>query len=311
MINTLQITNFQSHKDTTLEFVDGVNVIIGSSDSGKTTIIRAIRWLAHNRPSGESFRSHWGGDTVVRTTLPEGKNGAVVSRIRTDKNRNEYLLVSYENESLFKAVKSEVPEEIQQLLNLNSINLQAQHDGPFLLDKSSGEVAKHFNIIANLDVIDRSIQKVQKWIRSTTNSISNYEERKETLEANLTEYEHLDDFEKDVIALENLSNKFEDRSRSCEQLRSLIESIVTIANELKKHEHLLSLETAVDKTIKIIQEKKGLHVRIKGLKIFIQDCIDTKSQYKELQQLVKKKEQKFKEEFPNVCPLCGQEVEND
>jgi len=65
MIKTLSIQNYQSHKDSTLEFDPGVNVIVGSTDSGKTAIIRALRWLIWNRPNGDSFRSTWGGDTKV------------------------------------------------------------------------------------------------------------------------------------------------------------------------------------------------------------------------------------------------------
>jgi len=56
MIKYLQIQNFQSHKDSLLEFDPGVNVIVGSSDSGKTAVIRALRWLVWNRPSGDAFR---------------------------------------------------------------------------------------------------------------------------------------------------------------------------------------------------------------------------------------------------------------
>jgi len=45
MINSLTIQNFQSHKNTTLEFDNGINIIIGQSDSGKTAIIRALNWV--------------------------------------------------------------------------------------------------------------------------------------------------------------------------------------------------------------------------------------------------------------------------
>ena len=69
MIQKLNIQNFQSHKDTKLEFHPGVNVIIGQSDSGKTAIIRALRWLIWNRPGGDDFRSDWGGGTVVKIKI--------------------------------------------------------------------------------------------------------------------------------------------------------------------------------------------------------------------------------------------------
>ena len=65
MIKSLSIKNYQSHKDSYLEFSEGVNCILGGSDNGKTAIIRAINWIMTNRPLGESFRSNWGGKTEV------------------------------------------------------------------------------------------------------------------------------------------------------------------------------------------------------------------------------------------------------
>ena len=59
MIKEIDIVNFQSHKSTHLDLVPGVNVIVGASDSGKSAIIRALRWLIWNRPVGDAFISHW------------------------------------------------------------------------------------------------------------------------------------------------------------------------------------------------------------------------------------------------------------
>ena len=41
----IEIVNFQSHANTKLNFDEGVNVIIGPSDSGKTAVIRAMKWI--------------------------------------------------------------------------------------------------------------------------------------------------------------------------------------------------------------------------------------------------------------------------
>lgn len=48
MISKITIRNFQTHKKSELEFTDGVNLIVGSSDNGKSSVIRAFRWLAEN-----------------------------------------------------------------------------------------------------------------------------------------------------------------------------------------------------------------------------------------------------------------------
>ena len=88
MIKKLNILNFQSHKDTSLSFAPGVNVIVGASDSGKSAIIRALRWLIWNRPVGDAFRSHWGGETQVVVVTDELDT---ITRLK-EKSGNYYFI---------------------------------------------------------------------------------------------------------------------------------------------------------------------------------------------------------------------------
>jgi len=49
MLKKISIQNFQSHKKTELDLVDGINVIYGLSQSGKSAILRALNWIIFNR----------------------------------------------------------------------------------------------------------------------------------------------------------------------------------------------------------------------------------------------------------------------
>ena len=49
MIKSVEFQNFQSHKKTILEFVPGVNIIVGLSDAGKSAVMRAIKWCLKNQ----------------------------------------------------------------------------------------------------------------------------------------------------------------------------------------------------------------------------------------------------------------------
>ena len=44
----VEIKDFQSHKNTNIEFSEGFNCIIGRSDSGKSAILRALRLVICN-----------------------------------------------------------------------------------------------------------------------------------------------------------------------------------------------------------------------------------------------------------------------
>lgn len=156
MLDTIKIENFQSHEDTVLELHPILNVIVGSSDSGKTAIVRAMRWLVFNRPIGDAFRSTWGGGTSVSVVI----GGDTVSRIKRG-SKNLYCL----NGEELLGFGQTVPEDVQKLLQLDSINFQGQLDTSFLLSQHPSEVARFFNGIVGLNIVDAVISISQKrWL---------------------------------------------------------------------------------------------------------------------------------------------------
>ncbi len=56
MISTLRLQNFRSYKDSSFEFDDGINIVVGPNASGKTNLLEAILVLA----SGKSYRARDG-----------------------------------------------------------------------------------------------------------------------------------------------------------------------------------------------------------------------------------------------------------
>lgn len=191
MINSLILNNFQSHKHSGLEFDPGLNVIIGPSDSGKTAIIRAMRWVVWNRPLGNAMCSNWGGETSIEI------NANNISVIRKEGKEKSYLL----NDLEFKAFGTSVPDEIVNALNLSEINLQSQLDAPFLLSQSAGEVAQHFNRIANLDKIDTGLQNIQSWIKKISKDIDYKNTQLEQNKTDLEKFDYLEKFETDPCTL--------------------------------------------------------------------------------------------------------------
>ena len=251
MIKSLQIQNFQSHADTLLEFSEGVNVIVGSSDSGKTAIIRALRWLVWNKPGGDSFRSFWGGDTEI--TLETEK--ASITRSKGKANRYEL------NDQSFEAFGTEVPKEIQQELNLSEINLQSQLDSPFLLSNSAGEVAQHFNKVANLDRIDSAQQLVQKWIRELTSDIKYAEGQETKLQESLIQFDHLPKFEIEVEVLEGLESQKKVKQSQFDKLDKLNWDIIENRAYIEQESDKLKIEPQLNQVLEQIEAQKALKVK--------------------------------------------------
>lgn len=349
MIKTIEIQNFQSHKHSTLELHPNVNVIVGRSDSGKTAIIRALKWVIWNRPSGESFRSRWGGKTKVDLTFIDDQK---VSRIK-DKGENQYQL----NSSVFSAFGTEVPKEITEALQMNDINLQQQFDAPFLLSASSGEAASHFNKIAHIDQIGTSQKIIQSWIREIERTKAAAEKEVENTTVQLQEFEYLSRFEADLEGLELLNKDLITLYRSVSQIEKTVNTIQQIQQEIVTESEILTLEPillsvlkTLDQQTELEKQEQQLYDLIKKLErleteiteadsfislsksveslLSLYQQVDSLKQEKskidqtinkiidnqtKLSQLQKEQEQLqllFKKSMPDVCPLCNQPITN-
>ena len=347
MINQIQIKNFQSHKDTILTFSPGVNVITGSSDHGKSAIIKALRWLIWNKPSGDDFRSHWGGDTEVTAKL---EDGVVVSRIK----KGSENLYKVDNLS-FTAFGASVPEEVEKILNLTDINLQQQLNLPFLLTETPGNVAKHFNRVAKIDKINKTEKKINSEISQINLTIGKHEDDIQKYELELKELPNLEKIEIKLEILEKMERKRNTLSKNISDLRVLIRHIDIVDSEIIEDSKLLTFEKKIDQLIVKINERDSIEDDMSRLDSLMTDIRETdfktsqfnrKTQHegqvnnilikiekrriitanvKTLQivvdkiyysdkKLVKTKENvvtmevRFKEEMGDVCVLCGSKL---
>lgn len=196
MLNKIKIQNFQAHKKLIVELDPRVTTIVGSSDTGKSAVIRALRWLCQNSPSGEAFIREGSEGCTVTLEFDDHR----ISR-RKGKGTNEYVV---DGETL-KSFGSSVPEPASKLLNVSPLNFQQQHDPPFWFSDSAGQVSKNLNSIVDLELIDESLSRINKKVsKSQTEEeicktrLEAAREKKKSLEwvkEATSEYFHLDEFE--------------------------------------------------------------------------------------------------------------------
>ena len=284
MIKSLEINNFQSHERSRLEFNPGVNVIIGSSDNGKTACIRSLRWAIWNKPSGDAIRSWWGGDTWVRV---ETEKGYV---IRSKDKMDKYILttyqsnkkgVSHEEEHTFKAFGTGVPEEISRFFNFSEINLQLQLDSVFLLSKTSGEVAAHFNKIAKLDEIDTSTQNINGWIKRLGNDITYQKQQVKSLSDELTKYDYLEKVEIKLEVLESKTSESRDLKRKRDQLWDLMWEIKDVKSNIDAESEIIVHEKAVNNLLSLIKTRREYQEKRKQLYNLAEDIREIKEEVKQ------------------------------
>lgn len=238
MIKSIAMKNFQSHKDTTVIFCDGINAIVGLSDSGKTSILRAIDWVVNNKPSGEEFISSWSDETSVAITLD---NGVVVKRGRTPSD-NYYMI----NDEIFRAFGVHVPVEIKNVMNMEQINIEKQLDPPFLLGSSPGEVAQILNQIVDLGGIDHAISNIRKEKMKADQEHKTEKTRWEESIEQLRQYDNLPAMEKDVDCIQVTAQHIEDAHRKIKNINKLIRNMEYQQDLISEHASDLLFENQIN-----------------------------------------------------------------
>lgn len=310
MINSLTIHNFQSHKNTDLDFHKGVNAIIGQSDCGKTAILRALKWVVSNKPSGEAFRSKWGGDTEVRIHID--KHDQVIRQKDTE---NKYRIERVNKGDItlldFKSFGQDVPEDIKKLLNISPINFQTQHAAPFLLSNSSGEVARYLNKIVQLDKIDIANTNINSTLRKEKQDLQYETGRLTELDEKLKGYVWLGTAEGCLVKLEQFEASLIEKKLDRRELVQLRDSIIETEETIEEIDEIVQHEDEVNRLIELQEKIDAKKERFDDLTALYNNIVDTKERISDLNTKIDVGQKEFERLMPQVCPLCGRGGENE
>ena len=222
MIRSIKLVGFQSHVDTTINLTDGLNVITGPSDSGKTAIIRAVRWVALNEPQGDAVVNQSVGYAQVTIITDTG----VITKVR-NKGKVRYE-ININGESI-RYDKSEIPQEIYQILGINKTSFgdvdvvlpfAFQLDAPFLISSPASFGGKVLGKICNADKVELAVKK-------SSREVSQANDAKRQAEKTIEETK---------LALESYTNlgEVEERLNQCQELVSKIEKGIVNRDTLAK-----------------------------------------------------------------------------
>ena len=338
-IQSIKIENFQSHKDTELDLSPGVNVIIGVSDSGKSAIIRALKWITFNRPLGEAFRSSWGGITKVTMELEKHQ----VIRLK-EGVKNVYKTDGHS----FHAIGTDVPDEIKQRIGLDQVNFQGQIDPHFMFTLSPGDVAEYLNKLVGLKKIDLGSATIKSVLSSINQKLTALESSKASYELQVKDYANVPALDKKIGKVENMESVKKDAVQRKEVIDDflikysfvqrdleIVKDVKHLKDRVQKVQELVSeWSTTLDKSVdllcqieqakllsKLIQKlpkpksvdglikdeqelknKRDSIKKLNGLVLLIQRVSKEINQVKNE---IQKDEDTFKELMPDVCPLCG------
>lgn len=346
MISQLRLKNFQAHKNTVLDFNDGINVITGQSDQGKSSIIRALYWLFFNRPSGNEFLK-WGENSCSVTAKTKEHT---IKRTKSDK-RNSYII----DGQIFNAVRTDVPTELKEIINITPTNIALQDDSYFLLSLQPGEVARKLNQVAGIDQIDSSLQYVNRIIKQQSSEINHLEKEIDQKKEELKKLDPIENLKEIYNKYENLVSLIMNREYSLKSVKEVqsrildlektfkmekdaqtVESYLIVMNNLLKtiercierSRRLIYLRRTIERTkskvSKINHHQKDAENKLATMKkllnledpskVFyqIERILTYENKIEELSSRIDESEQEIeglKEEL-QICPLCGNTFKN-
>lgn len=293
-IEYIEILNFQSHANTKLDFDEGVNVIIGPSDSGKTAVIRALKWIFFNEPSGTDIIKK--GEDSAKVTL-KLNTGFKIIRGRS-KSKNYYEIISPENETQrFEGFGVNVPQEIINLTGINkidlgnmkkSLNIAEQLESPFLITDSPSIKANALGKLAGVDIIDKALGNLSKDIYEINSARKSIEKEIRDQKDILKNFEYL---KNDKIKIERLEYLFNQVDEYKTKLNTLNDLEKKYSNNLEKTNQTIEYLEKFKNLDELFLIYEKMAYKVNNLKLYSNlnnKLLYTDSKIKELEILLNK-----------------------
>lgn len=299
----VEVTNFQSHKKTRVDFSDkGLNAITGASDSGKSAIIRALRWVFYNEPKGADFIRHGASRTTVTVGFTDGSS---ITRSRTKSSSGEYIVRDTNGkETEFKGFGNNIPIDIANTHQMpkvelstgveRAINFSNQLDSHFLLSESPAVRANTIGRLTGVHIVDAAIKEKGKEIRKLTVDSNASEKQIAELDEKLKNYDDLPEIEKRLNVLkgllttaQNLDDEIEDLKDFRRILKDKSRAIKEINAELDDYAHVergMLLVNEAEQIAREIEELEQLQVELKKAKSEVYKVTAEYTHYETLQE---------------------------
>jgi exonuclease SbcC len=289
-ITSVEINNFQSHESTTIDFKDGLNAIIGESNSGKTSILRAIRWCFDNDPHGSDFITTGKDDCSVTVTFNDMTS---ITRTRTRNESGTYDVIGKTVQpdgsvskwkQTYKGFANNIPVEISNIHQMplipitkdlsTHLNMMSQLDGPFLVTESPQAKAAIIGRLTGTQVIDLAVKETNKTILSDSKLIKTYGYEREAKQSELLQYS-------DVDLLQELLNYYQSIIHYCNMIKVLIDNYNSITTEMNERTVVIN---TLEEELKRLNNKIEIYKTVYAIKSHINSQKEIKEKYNDFVQ---------------------------
>lgn len=297
MISSLALLNFQPYSSITVELDKHLTVIVGPTDSGKSSLLRALQWLATNYPSGDAFIKH--GEESTTVTLKFDSH-----RVKRKKGKrvNTYSLDGKRKKAFGKG---KVPDVISSLLNLGDVNFQGQLDPPFWFLLSPGQVSRELNAVVHLDQMDRVMAHLASELRKVRVEEDLCKQRLGNARQQRDDLAWVKEADQEYTELETLQSYLEESREDCVRLSSLVADVERLSAVVERSS---AAKADAKKLRGELTEAREQQKDVETLERLYREGEELCKTVKETKEKVALLRKSLKEKTQGRCPVCGGEL---
>lgn len=270
-LKKVQIRNFQSHRDTEVNLVPGINLIVGTSDIGKSAFMRALNLVMHNEVPNREYVTYGEKDATV---ILEFSDGTIVERVKGSTKNAYYATLPdgtrIEKEKLGNTTT--IPEEIYKALGSPPMDKKHgplayadQHSPLFLVSLTSTELPRCISELTGLDDYETAALDLAKNARRFDKKVKEIKDRATSIEAELEQYQGLDfeiqSYEEISGLLEKAAEaraEAEDAENRLHEYNLILEQGREILSEINDAQKVLVIKQDYNKAVELKQEVESM-----------------------------------------------------
>lgn len=305
------LKDFQSHAETTLDIREGFVCAVGPTNAGKSSLVRAIRWLLYDSIRGSRFVRT--GKSVASCSITFD-DGVEIERVKGKSNRYRT------NSTWFDAVGVGTPVEVVKATNIPQLQIDkdsfvelhvaTQLKPPLLIMDTDSVKAKMLNVLTGGHVVDEGVRTTLNNIRSLDAEEKKLRSSIDATAVELSKLAGLEEKERRLLRVQQLLQEItmaQDRSYT---LRKIIQTRATILASKNRLESALrnieSRRVAIQGQYQLLSELEQKLSLLRQMRRTRAQKIEIEHRYIILTNQVRDTENQILALPDTPCTACGQ-----